>query len=297
MDTRIWVEPISADSPCGESLEYSAEFLKLQELATGLPERQYGQVVIPAEGPDWSAVFDTGDKLLRLSKDMRIVSILARSAIWVNGLAGFAQMMDVADQLADRYWDTLHPTLEFDGQSDPIMRVNAITELSAPEGLLRDLRSAVFVQGRGLVISVRQAERALSPSDRQISGDGISREQLLALTTDALRIDSSAFDPLERAHQSAVRLQRRCVEKLSLAVAPDLGPLVSVLATLSTSVSQARQSLLPSPSFESASNNIGGDFLREFDFQLQLLVLGQRFDRAEHTVHYIFDRVIGERQR
>jgi type VI secretion system protein ImpA len=262
MNTEVWIEPVSAELPCGESMEYSPEFLRLQELATGLPERQYGQVVIPAENPDWSAVFEAADRLLRLSKDMRIVSILARSAIAMDGLASFANVLDVADRLTERYWDTLHPGLEYDGQVDPIMRANAIAELSANDGLLSELRSTVFVQGKGFSISVRQAEIALSSSDRPGIVDGISREQLLAWVTDELRMDSRAFDALERSHGSATRLQQRCIERLSSQVAPDLSPLVNVLSTLLAPVSHARRSILPFSPSEAALQNGDGDFSR-----------------------------------
>jgi type VI secretion system protein ImpA len=262
MKTELWVEPISTESPCGESLEYSAEFLKLQELATGLPERQYGKVVIPAEPPDWGAVFEAGDKLLRLSKDMRIVSVMARAAIGVNGLVGFATILDVADQLTERYWNTLHPALEFEGQADPIMRVNAIAELSAPEGTLRDLRSAVFVQSKGFSISVRQAEVALSPSERQGSTETMSREQLSALVADAIRSDPRAFDSLEVAHGSATRLRQRCIEQLGSSVAPDLSPLVNALIALLTCVMHARHTVFPVGHPESTSNDAGTDLPR-----------------------------------
>lgn len=262
MKTEFWIEPISAEFPCGASLEYSADFLKLQELATGLPERQYGKVVIPAEAPDWGAVSEAGERLLRQSKDMRIVSTLARAAIGINGLAGFANAMDVADHLTDQYWDALHPALEFDGQADPIMRVNAIAELSAPEGVMRHLRSTVFVQSKGLVVSVRQAEMALSPSDRQGAGDSISREQLSALVVDALRGNPSAFDAVEKAHGSATRLQQRCLDRLGSTVAPDLSPLVTTLTTLLTCILQARRLILPTHDTESVPGDIDGDLPR-----------------------------------
>ncbi|WP_280529446.1 type VI secretion system ImpA family N-terminal domain-containing protein [Pseudomonas sp. Ost2] len=42
---------VSANSPCGEDLEYDAQFLQLERDAQGKPERSMGDSVQPAEPP------------------------------------------------------------------------------------------------------------------------------------------------------------------------------------------------------------------------------------------------------
>ncbi|PTN50163.1 hypothetical protein DAI43_18730 [Achromobacter xylosoxidans] len=42
--------------PCGEDLEYDADFLQLQQAAAGRDEQQFGSTIIAAQPPDWREV-------------------------------------------------------------------------------------------------------------------------------------------------------------------------------------------------------------------------------------------------
>lgn len=43
--------PVEGPLPCGEDLEYDADFMALQQAATGKREQQFGDTIIPAEPP------------------------------------------------------------------------------------------------------------------------------------------------------------------------------------------------------------------------------------------------------
>jgi type VI secretion system protein ImpA len=240
MNIDRWLEAAAEAPPCGPSLEYDPAYLQLEELATGTPERQYGDVVIAAEPPDWRDVFAKADALLLRSKDMRVVSLLARAALNVHGLPGFADALALANQLAQQYWDELHPSLTYDGAPDPVMRANAIAGLAATEEILRELRASQFVQQRGVAVSIRDAEICLSPGDGTLT-TAVTREQLSGLVAEALSTDPTVFDALTRAHTSAVALSAKCTEKLGTTQAPDLKPLANLLGILDKCVSNARE--------------------------------------------------------
>src|SRR5688500_16314640 len=79
---------ISADHPCGPDLEHAPEYQALDQAATGKPERQVGQTVIPAEEPDWNQVRSRATALLGQAKDLRVAVKLVRALVHLGGYAG-----------------------------------------------------------------------------------------------------------------------------------------------------------------------------------------------------------------
>ena len=70
--------PIGEASPCGDDLEYDADFMALTTAAQGKAEQQFGDTVIPAVEPDWRDVAERADAQLRRSKDVRAAVLLLR---------------------------------------------------------------------------------------------------------------------------------------------------------------------------------------------------------------------------
>ena len=48
MNLEILLAPVSQALPCGPDLEYDPDFVALEQTSQGKPERQTGQVIIPA---------------------------------------------------------------------------------------------------------------------------------------------------------------------------------------------------------------------------------------------------------
>ena len=90
VDVSHLLNPVSEEVPHGDDLEYDAEFLELERLAQGQPERQMGQSVIAAEPPDWRQVRERAGELFSRSKDLRLASLYLQSAIALDGLNGLA---------------------------------------------------------------------------------------------------------------------------------------------------------------------------------------------------------------
>jgi len=149
-DVEKLLSPVSADLPCGENLEYDADYAAMEKAAEGKPEQQYGDKVIPGEEPEWREVRAKALELMGRTKDLRVGMYLARSATWTDGLAGMGDTVAVLAGLVERYWDSVHPLLDPDDGNDPTVRLNTIAALTDPSSMLRAVREATIVRSRGL---------------------------------------------------------------------------------------------------------------------------------------------------
>ncbi|MCR6478545.1 type VI secretion system protein TssA [Variovorax sp. ZS18.2.2] len=134
--------PIGEASPCGDDLEYDADFTALTTSAQGKPEQQFGDTVIPAVEPEWRQVAEQSDALLRRSKDVRPAVLLLRASTRLQGITGFVAGLELLTGLLDRFWEGIHPKLDADDDNDPTMRLNALAPLGDESMVLKDLYDA-----------------------------------------------------------------------------------------------------------------------------------------------------------
>nr|WP_290447349.1 type VI secretion system protein TssA [Pseudomonas sp. 21LCFQ010] len=215
---------VSAQLPCGEDLEYDADFLQLERDALGKPERIMGDAVQPAEPPQWRQIEQSSSALLQRSKDLRITHFLAQSALALDGIAGLANTLDLIEQLLRQYWDGLYPLLDADDDNDPTLRINALAGLSGDTNL-RLLRDSPLVRSRAFgTLSLRAALHA--------SGVSIASDESLSLDTfNAALRDSDpqslqdTRDALSLALQRATGIETFVNEQVGSAQGVDLTPL------------------------------------------------------------------------
>ena len=144
----VLLEPVSAESPAGEDLEYDPDFLALLKAAEGTPERRMGESLVPAEEPDWRRVQTLAVDLLTRSKDLRPAVLLTRSLLHTRGLSGLSRGLAILSGLVTRFWDTLHPRLDPDDDMDPSARVNVLLDLCGHDALLMPLRTTPLIRSR-----------------------------------------------------------------------------------------------------------------------------------------------------
>lgn len=142
--------PIGDASPCGDDLEYDADFMALVADAQGKPEQQFGDTVIPAVEPEWREVGEKAEGILRRSKDVRAAVLLLRASTRMQGVEGFAAGLRLLNGLLDTFWDGIHPKLDADDDNDPTMRLNALAPLTDETMGLRDLYEAQVGIARGV---------------------------------------------------------------------------------------------------------------------------------------------------
>ncbi len=207
MDVPLLLTAVSATSPCGEDMEYDAQFLQLERDAKGQPERSMGDSILPAEPPEWRSIQQQSLDLLQRSKDLRITHFLLQSTLALQGVAGLAEVLTLIDALLRQYWAELHPRLDADDNNDPTVRINALTGLTC-ETNIRLLRESILTRSRTFgPVSLRAALNASglqSFADEQLGNQQLNAafldsdpEQLQA-TRDALSAARAACEAIEQ---------------------------------------------------------------------------------------------------
>lgn len=207
MDVPLLLTAVSATSPCGDDMEYDAQFLQLERDAKGQPERSMGDSILPAEPPEWRSIQQQSLDLLQRSKDLRITHFLLQSTLALQGVAGLAEVLTLIDALLRQYWADLHPRLDADDDNDPTLRINALTGLTC-ETNIRLLRESILTRSRTFgSVSLRAALNASglqSFADEQLGNQQLNAafldsdpEQLQA-TRDALSAARTACEAIEQ---------------------------------------------------------------------------------------------------
>jgi type VI secretion system protein ImpA len=148
IDIGSLVAQVSPESPCGENLEYDPLFGEMERAATGKPEQQFGNTVIPAEEPKWRDVQKLAIELLARTKDLRVATELARAELATNGLPSFTSALELIRGYIEQYWEHVHPQLDPDDGNDPAFRVNILESLCDDAKTVRLLRSTPLVSSR-----------------------------------------------------------------------------------------------------------------------------------------------------
>lgn len=224
MDVPLLLAAVSANSPCGEDLEYDADFLQLERDAQGKPERAMGDSVHPAEPPQWRQIELASIALLQRSKDLRITHFLLQSALALDGFTGLANALTLINDLLGQYWATLYPQLDADDDNDPTVRINALTGIVCDTNI-RLLRESLLTRSRTFgPISLRAA---LNASGLQSFPDEPLRPDELA---GALRDSdpeqlSAVRSALSEAHGTAEAIEHYVSQQVGSAQGVDLSAL------------------------------------------------------------------------
>lgn len=233
LDLEALLAPIEGDAPSGPDLEYDPEWQELERLAQGKPEQQFGDTIIPAEEPDWRDVGDRAQNLFKRTKDVRAAVLLARAQTHLEQFTGLGQGLQLILQLMERYWDTVHPQLDASDNDDPTMRLNALSALADPQGLLRNARNARLFQSRAHgELGVRQIELAagkLQPRSNEAVPPMATVEQQLAAV---IREDTDLPARVSATLASARGISRLLDDKVGSDRSPDLKALIAALLTV-----------------------------------------------------------------
>ncbi|MBV4531899.1 type VI secretion system protein TssA [Pseudomonas sp. SWRI107] len=235
MNSPQLLAAVSADFPCGDDLEYDADFLQLERDAQGRPERVMGDAVQPAEPPQWRAIEQACTDLLQRSKDLRITHFLVQSNLALHGLPGLAASLELIRDLLAEYWLYLHPQLDAADDNDPTVRVNALAGLTCDTniGLLRD---AVLVRSRTFgPVTLRAALHA--GGVQHFASEHLSPEELAAALRDA--------DPEQLLEcQQALQMARDALDSIESRVNDQVGSASGVdLSALRQPLRQVQQVL------------------------------------------------------
>lgn len=129
LDFERLLNPISDDSPCGESLRWDPAWDELSQLRKTRKDPLDPSADTEA---DWRQVISLASELLASrTKDLLIAGWLTEALVRERGFAGFRDGLRLIHQLVERYWDGLFPLIE-DG--DLSLRGAPFTWLTAQDG-------------------------------------------------------------------------------------------------------------------------------------------------------------------
>jgi len=244
--------PIGEASPCGDDLEYDADFTALVSAAQGKPEQQFGDTVIPAVEPEWREVAEQSDAILRRSKDVRAAVLLLRASTRLQGVVGFIAGLQLLTGLFDRFWDGIHPTLDAEEDNDPTTRLNALAPLADESMVLRDLYDARIGNAQGIG-PIRVRDVAVAHNElAAVGNEGLSASQVQGGLELIHADDPQIFQTLLGIQPMAARLQALLADRTGLFDAVDLTRLRSIARVLH----QVAASFTGSPS-EAADEGAG----------------------------------------
>ncbi|MFS2166830.1 type VI secretion system protein TssA [Variovorax sp. Varisp62] len=226
--------PIGEASPCGDDLEYDADFMALVAAAQGKPEQQFGDTVIPAVEPEWREVGEQAGSILRRSKDVRAAVLLLRASTHLQGVPGFVAGLQLLTGLLDTFWEGIHPKLDADDDNDPTMRLNALAPFcDESQTMLRELYDAQVGVAPGVgpirVRDIAVAHNALGA----VSGEATYSASQVKGGLEA--IHASQPEPLRTAMDVPAHLEKLralLVDRTGRADAIDLTPLRTVAQVL-----------------------------------------------------------------
>ncbi|EKK5220220.1 type VI secretion system protein TssA [Cronobacter sakazakii] len=179
MDIETLLTPVSPEQPCGDNLEYDADYQAMEQASQGKAEQQFGDTIIPAEPADWTKVEKLALSLLERTKDLRVMLALTHAWTKRRGLPGYADGLLLIQEALTRYWEPLYPLLEEYGEKDPFYRINALAGLGDKSSLTSTLRTATLLRSNGDEITLRDAQSLLDNSKSECPGYPGGRPRLV----------------------------------------------------------------------------------------------------------------------
>ena len=152
------LQPITADQPCGESLEDTDKltsfdtfrlFGQARPLDAPVEQNEKGQpaetrIPKPPDSPEWREIRDKALETLGKSKDLRLLACLGTALLRTDGVPAFAETLNVAAYWLDTYWSQTYPLVD----EDAILRRNALNCLADPMAVVDGLRKLPLVRSR-----------------------------------------------------------------------------------------------------------------------------------------------------
>ncbi len=127
IDLDALLQPVSEESPSGESLRYSGLYDEIVEARRSDDNLSQGEWQTELKVADYRKVVELAvPALTSKAKDLQVAAWLSESLIKNYGFAGLRDSLKLVSGLQDHFWDTLHPVID---EGDMEGRANAISWL------------------------------------------------------------------------------------------------------------------------------------------------------------------------
>jgi type VI secretion system protein ImpA len=230
LDIEKFLQPLSAEQPCGVSLEDT------QLLASFDAFRIFGQSTPLSNDIDWREIKNHSLEALGQSKDLRLLVHLGTSELRLDGPSAYFDALVVADRWLKDFWAQVYPAVD----EDAILRRNALNGFADGMAALDALRRAPLVANRQLgICSVRDCEIAagrMTPAENEPAG--LTPDQIRAIFTSAppqeiLTLDSGLGKALDAVKGMSESMS---ANGGGTEAVPDFAPLATLLARMRSAV-------------------------------------------------------------
>ncbi|MGX9241942.1 type VI secretion system protein TssA [Pantoea dispersa] len=229
MNIDALLAPVSSENPCGDNLEYHADYQAMEQASTGKAEQQFGETIIPAEPADWNKVEKLAIDLLSRSKDLRVMLALTHAWTELKGLPGYAQGLKLIEQALLLYWEPLWPRLEEYGEQDPLYRINAVALLGDKSALSSAVRQSWLLRYASDGITLRDAAALCDGSKTEVADypGGLPR-----LTDELARGEQPSVEAVLQISERLQTITETLTEQLGEAAVPELSQLRRQIALI-----------------------------------------------------------------
>lgn len=193
MELDLFLAPIQGGNPSGTELRNDTRFHAIERAIEPAGRAQRlaniaagGTGVMPV---DWAAVLEQGVDLAASGRDLRLLVIVVRALVNIDGFAGMADGLSLMTETVRHHWDNLHPELRPGPSTAEAAqrRTNALKQMqNVDTGVLGDLEFAIIFSPRGLpVISGGDLAVAAVNSAAYVSEafSGIGAKEVAAATS------------------------------------------------------------------------------------------------------------------
>jgi type VI secretion system protein ImpA len=195
VDLDVLLQPISDESPSGESLRYSGIYDQISEARRADDGLNQGDWQSELKVADFRQVIGLAvPALSSQAKDLQIAAWLSEALVREHGFAGLRDSLKLMAGLQESFWETLHPEVD-DGDEEG--RANAVAWMEAQTAFA--LKQVPVTDGdRYSFLDWEDSKRFNIPADLE-SLDYETREKLTALKTQAEKERRVTSDLWEKA--------------------------------------------------------------------------------------------------
>jgi type VI secretion system protein ImpA len=246
-DLEALLEPVSEETPAGEDLSYDSSRYELEQAFESSVSIDASGEETQGEEIDWRRIVKSIEDQFTRSKDIWLAVYLCRAGAKSGSLETVEAGAQALAELMERYWDTVHPTLDelgLPGRKAPCDALSRRAEFLAPLE-----RTPLLVHPRLGSFSGADLERFRSEG-ASAEGYGMFRAALEDLSAEAL---TEALTRLERIEDGFRRADKVFTGHAGGEPSPNYGPTYETLTTLKRAV----QAFAPSAAGESADSGAG----------------------------------------
>ena len=190
LDFDKLLAPISTEEPAGielkEDAALSADYYQVKDAreAARTAERQLVQAALDegesgsTEPPNWQVVIDlASEAIAEKSKDLWIAAWLIEALVRRHGFAGLRDGFRLAGELAERFWDGIHPRPDEDGVATTVAQFTGLNGDDSEGALIAPI-DAVPITAAGVIDPLTGSDYKQAGNVQQITDPEVRERRI-----------------------------------------------------------------------------------------------------------------------